>query len=68
LDIFKVKHVQISNRNSLDEQGVLYQQMISKPNPETAWKLLLAAKRLKIYSLSDKKAMAWAISLYESMA
>lgn len=40
----------------------------SKPNPETAWKLLLAAKRLKIYSLSDIKAMAWAISLYESLA
>lgn len=40
----------------------------NKPPPETAWKLLLAVKRLKIYSLSDRRAMVWAISLYESLA
>lgn len=68
MDTFKVRFVQLSHCNSLDEQGVLQQQMIDKPHPETAWKLLLAAKRLKIYSLSDREAMAWAMSLYESLA
>jgi hypothetical protein len=36
-----------------------------RPEPEAAWKLLLSAKRLRIYSISDRSAMAWAISLYE---